>query len=111
LSGAALRRLPCIVPQALAVYTTFTARENLLFFARALGLRGAKARQAAIATNGGANAQVVVQQGGGGLLADKISVDDADNDGSPNHADDDNDGVPASRTLVIIPRAPATRSR
>jgi len=52
--------------------------------------------QAAIAANGGAHAQVVVQQVGGGLLADKISVDDADNDGSPNHvdADDDNDGTP-----------------
>jgi hypothetical protein len=52
--------------------------------------------QAAIAANGGAHVQVVVQQGaGGGLLADKIAADDIDNDGSPNHvdADDDNDGV------------------
>lgn len=51
--------------------------------------------QAAIAANGGAHAQVEVQDGGG-LVADKISVDDADNDGSPNHvdADDDNDGTP-----------------
>jgi hypothetical protein len=51
--------------------------------------------QAAIAANGGAHAQVEVQEGGG-LVAGKISVDDADNDGSPNHvdADDDNDGRP-----------------
>ena len=51
--------------------------------------------QAAIAANGGAHAQVEVQEGGG-LVADKVSVDDADNDGSPNHvdADDDNDGTP-----------------
>jgi ABC-2 type transport system ATP-binding protein len=43
---AAVRRLLGVVPQALAVYPTFTARENLLFFARVLGLRGAKAREA-----------------------------------------------------------------
>ncbi len=38
----------------------------------------------------GTHAEVEVQEGGG-LVAEKISVDDADNDGSPNHVDDDDD--------------------
>jgi len=43
---AAVRRLLGVVPQALAVYPTLTARENLLFFAHVLGLPRAKAREA-----------------------------------------------------------------
>ncbi len=42
----AVRRVLGLVPQALAVYPTLTADENVLFFARLLGLRGAAARAA-----------------------------------------------------------------
>jgi ABC-2 type transport system ATP-binding protein len=42
-----VRRLLGLVPQALAVYPTLTAAENLIFFARVLGLRRAQARAAA----------------------------------------------------------------
>jgi ABC-2 type transport system ATP-binding protein len=44
---AAVRRALGIVPQSLALYPSFTARENLALFARLLGL-GAAARAAAI---------------------------------------------------------------
>jgi ABC-2 type transport system ATP-binding protein len=43
---AAVRRILGLVPQNLAVYPTLTARENVLFFARLFGLRGAQLRQA-----------------------------------------------------------------
>lgn len=46
-AAAAVRRILGLVPQALAIYPTLTARENLLFFARLLGLGGAAARRAA----------------------------------------------------------------
>ncbi len=42
----AVRRLLGFVPQTLAIYPTLTARENLLFFARLLGLRHLDARRA-----------------------------------------------------------------
>jgi len=43
----AVRRSLGRVPQDVAVYPTLTARENLRFFARLIGLRGAAARRAA----------------------------------------------------------------
>ncbi len=43
----AVRRSLGRVPQDVAVYPTLTARENLRFFARLVGLRGAAARRAA----------------------------------------------------------------
>ncbi|TMA73870.1 MAG: ABC transporter ATP-binding protein [Deltaproteobacteria bacterium] len=44
--AAAARRVLGLVPQRLALYPTLTARENLRFFARMQGLRGAAARAA-----------------------------------------------------------------
>jgi ABC-2 type transport system ATP-binding protein len=44
--GAAARRAIGLVPQTLALYPTLTARENLRFFARLLGLARAAARTA-----------------------------------------------------------------
>ena len=44
--GHAVRRILGYVPQALAVYPTLTARDNVLFFARVLGM-GRAARRAA----------------------------------------------------------------
>lgn len=44
---AAVRRVLGLVPQALAVYPTLTARENLHFFARLLGMRRGAVRSAA----------------------------------------------------------------
>jgi ABC-2 type transport system ATP-binding protein len=44
---AAVRRLLGVVPQALGIYATLTARENAVFFARVLGLGKTEARQAA----------------------------------------------------------------
>lgn len=41
------RRFLGVVPQSLALYPTFTARENALLFARLVGLRGKAARAAA----------------------------------------------------------------
>ena len=43
---AQVRRLLGFVPQALAIYPTLTAHENLTFFARLLGLYGARGREA-----------------------------------------------------------------
>jgi ABC-2 type transport system ATP-binding protein len=44
---ARVRRALGIVPQSLALYPTFTARENALLFAQLVGLRGKRARAAA----------------------------------------------------------------
>lgn len=44
---AAVRRALGYVPQSLAIYPTLTARENVHFFARLFGLRGARAAEAA----------------------------------------------------------------
>jgi ABC-2 type transport system ATP-binding protein len=43
---AAARRIIGLVPQSVALYPTLTARENVRFFARVLGLRGASAADA-----------------------------------------------------------------
>ena len=42
-AGAAARRVLGLVPQQIAVYPTLSARENLRYFARILGLRGGDA--------------------------------------------------------------------
>jgi ABC-2 type transport system ATP-binding protein len=47
LEPSAVRSVLGLVPQSLALYPSLTARENLLFFARVLGLRGGRAREAA----------------------------------------------------------------
>ena len=44
--AAAVRRVLGLVPQTLAIYPTLTARENLRFFARILGLRRGALREA-----------------------------------------------------------------
>jgi ABC-2 type transport system ATP-binding protein len=46
---AAVRRALGFVPQSVALYPTLTARENLAFFARLVGLRGGAARAASAA--------------------------------------------------------------
>src|SRR5262249_53907499 len=45
MSDAAIRRQIGIVPQDLAVYGELTARENLMFFGKLYGLRGAELRR------------------------------------------------------------------
>jgi linearmycin/streptolysin S transport system ATP-binding protein len=68
---AAARRILGFVPQNLAIYPTLTARENVLFFARAFGLRGAQlghATESALALVGlEARADEVVATFSGGM--------------------------------------------
>ncbi len=46
-AAAEVRRVLGLVPQSLAIYPTLTARENLVFFARLLGMHGAAAHRSA----------------------------------------------------------------
>ena len=84
--------LTCEAPASIVVLGITIAIDDQT---RYEGPQGCASLKAAIDANGGAHAQVEVREGGG-LVAEKISVDDADNDGSPNHvdADDDNNGNP-----------------
>jgi len=47
LQAPAVRRVLGLVPQTLAIYPTLTARENVRFFSRLLGMRGLAAAEAA----------------------------------------------------------------
>jgi len=79
--------LTCEAPASIVVLGLTIAIDGQTRFE---GPQDCPSLKALIAANGGAHAEVEVREGGG-LVAEKISVDDADNDGSPNHVDDDDD--------------------